>query len=473
MHPSTKQWESMRDWLEHPYKVLAPPLFIQGSFADLDLTLIPHGLVGLRVAKNWICESFYRLNPSKSPQFLTTLMRITSLSFTFNQNDAPTYIVQANQIIATWCWTCSILTEELLPAVYHQEFCFYLLWVELCMLCRCNPMLMNQQVLCGLPILPISHHYFAIFSPSGFAENSALCPAYYQKRMNDVVEHMALLLSRGMPCLDGYLRVIFNTNKASSGLVKLVHKTRQSTQTLLVRQLVYEKTSDIPYLLSSDMVAAQSMLRAEAAAFMPHMQCPKDGVEICPAEKENLNPVLQEADREEVKEKEVSVIVDSEATDDMEDLDKVVTSLTSLDPVLDESIHANGPLEEQLLAAHMIQYAYCYHIWRCSGSAVDAELYVIFTTCLKEMQSSKWCPSIVLTHAAKIKTKVLFNTKSHEKLEELGRQRSKIKLLLKKGMQLREVGQFIQKVPSSMTDMQAKSQMVYKGIIAEKKLFHM
>ncbi|KAG1862973.1 hypothetical protein C8R48DRAFT_833977 [Suillus tomentosus] len=150
---------------------------------------------------------------------------------------------------------------------------------------------------------------------------------------------MALLLGRGMPRLDGYLRVILNTNKASSGLVKLVHKTRQSTQTSLVRQLVHEKTSDTPYLLSSDMVAAQSMMRAEAAAFVPRMQRPKDG----------------EADREEVKEKEVSGIVDSEATDDMEDMDEAVTSFTSLDPVPDESLRSNGPSEEQVLAARTIQ----------------------------------------------------------------------------------------------------------------------
>jgi hypothetical protein len=96
----------MRDWLEHLHEALTPPLFIQGSFADLDLTLIPHGLAGLRVVKNWIRESFYRLNP-KSPHFLTTLMRITSLSFTFDLHDAPVYITQAK------CLTSNIPTKLL------------------------------------------------------------------------------------------------------------------------------------------------------------------------------------------------------------------------------------------------------------------------------------------------------------------------------------------------------------------------
>ncbi|KAG2119819.1 uncharacterized protein F5147DRAFT_665492 [Suillus discolor] len=238
------------------------------------------------------------------------------------------------------------------------------------------------------------------------------------------------------------------------------------------------------------MARCKSMLRAEAAAFVPRMQRPKDGVEIHPAEKENLNLVPQEADREEVMEKEVSVIVDSEATDDMEDMDEAVTSLTSLDLVPDESLRSNGPSEEQALAARTIQYAYRYHVWRRSGSAVDAQLHAISTTCLMEMQSSKWRPSyyrIVLTHAAKIKTKDPFNTESHEKLEELGRPRSEITSVApKKGMQLRgklepsspdhhtrDIDALkCAKIPGSTMDMQTKFQMAYKGIVAEKKLFH-
>lgn len=273
--------------------------------------------------------------------------------------------------------------------------------------------------------------------------NRPRCPAYYQKLVDDVVDHMALLPHRGMPRLDGYLRAILDcdTNNAASDLVKLIHKTRQPIQISSVRQLLYEKASDIPYLLSSHMVAAQSMLRAEAAAFMPRMQRPKDGVEIHPAEKKKFEP--QEAGREEVKEKEVLVVVDSEATDDMEDMDEAVTSL---DLMPDESLRPNGPSEEQESAARTIQYAYRYHVWHRSGSAVDAELHAIFTTCLKETRFSKWRPSyyrllflgpfphllacleqgIALTHAAKVKTKDLFNTESHEKLEQLGRQRSKI-----------------------------------------------
>jgi hypothetical protein len=269
-------------------------------------------------------------------------------------------------------------------------------------------------------------------------------PEYYRKLVYNVVEHMALLHGRGRPRLDGYLRAVLelDNKNAASNLVKLVHKTRQSTQVSSVRQLLYERASEIPYLLSSHMVAAQSMLRAEAAIFVPRVQRPKDDMKIRQVEKKNLELVPQEADGEEVEEKEVPVVVDPKATDGTGDMDEAVTSL---DPVPDESLHYNGSSTEQDWAARRIQYAYRCHVWHRSGSAVDAEIDAIFTACLKETQSSEWRPSyyrllflgplphllacleqgITLTHAAKAKTKNLSGV-SHEKLEELGRQRSEL-----------------------------------------------
>ncbi|KIK41852.1 hypothetical protein CY34DRAFT_84670 [Suillus luteus UH-Slu-Lm8-n1] len=616
-HPSTMQWESMRDWLEHLHEALTPPLFIQGSFADLDLTLLPHG--GLRVVKNWIRESFYRLDP-KSPHFLTTLMRITSLSFTFDLHDAPVYIAQAK------CLTSNVPTKLLrkpdnrnlvadmlnsyrgaTPSSISSGIEFLLhvlnnrLRVNLSVLCDCiedilSSFVINHRMdptLDELPlhgvVLPSNWLSFpykfsvkkdvkpqsigllldaigilikrlrSVFNAHNpvdflwlahvtnvtlllrniFIFRLTLClvahntqypmvkrkvnsimlhlhkinkpqhPAYYRKLVDNVVEHTALLPDRGVSRLDGYLQAVLDfDNNAASDLVELVHKTRQSTQISSVRQLLYEKASEIPFLLSSHMVAVQSMLRPEAAPSAPRMQRPKH--EIRQVERENLEPIPQEVDEEEVEEKEVPVVVDSEATDGMEDMDEAVTSL---DPVPDESLRSNGPSEEQDCAARRIQDVYRYYVWRRSGSAIDAEIDAIFTACLKETRSSKWRPSyyrllflgplphllacleqgITLTHTAKAKTKDLKEV-SHEQLEELGKQRSKITSLLKKGMQLRsklepsspdhrtrdidalkravlEVGDFIQKVPGSTKDMQAKFQMAYKGIVAEKKLF--
>ncbi|KAG1829531.1 hypothetical protein DFJ58DRAFT_737313 [Suillus subalutaceus] len=240
------------------------------------------------------------------------------------------------------------------------------------------------------------------------------------------------------------------------------------------------------------MVTAQSALRVEAATFVPRMQHPRDDVEICCVEKENLEHIPQEANEEEVEEEEVSVAVDSESTDSVEDMDEAVTSFTSLDPVLDESLHSNRPSKEQDRAAHRIQYAYRCHVSHRSGSAVDVEIDAIFRTCLKETRSSEWRPSyyrllflgplphllacleqgITLTHAAKAKMKDLSEV-SHEKLEELEPSspdhRTRDIDALKHAVL--EVGEFIQKVPGSTKDMQTNFQMAHKGIVAEKKLF--
>jgi hypothetical protein len=266
-------------------------------------------------------------------------------------------------------------------------------------------------------------------------------PAYYRKLVDNVVQYMALLPGRGVSRLDGYLRAVldFDTNNAPSDLVKLIHKTRQSTQISKVRQLFYEKASEIPYLLSSHMVAAQSTMRAEAPTLAPRIHRPKGGVEIRQAKQDNSELISQEGNGEEVP-----VVVDPEA-DIMEDMDEAVTSLAPLNPAPDESLRSNGPSEEQDRAARRIQYVYRYHVSHRSGSAVDAEIDAIFTACLKETRSSEWRPSyyrllflgplphllacleqgITLTHAAKAKTKDLSKV-SHEKLEELGKQRSEI-----------------------------------------------
>jgi hypothetical protein len=222
-------------------------------------------------------------------------------------------------------------------------------------------------------------------------------------------------------------------------------------------------------------------------------------------------PQPQEFEGEEENEEDVTANTDAETRDALETLDEAVTSLA---PDLDESLRSNGPSVEEEEAARKIQNAYRRYVRRRSSRAVNAEIDAIFTTCLKETQSSEWrlgyyhflflgplphllaCleRGITLTRAAKAKTKGLLNKESHEKLEELGKQRSEIAALLKNGSKLRrqlepsspahrardiealkrgvsEVKEFMQRVPGNMwQDMQSEFQMAYKGIVAEKKV---
>jgi len=90
----------MMDRFSYLYEALSPPFFIQGSLVDLDMSLMPFHLDGMKVVKAWIRESSYSFDPYyMQPEFSTALMRITSLSFAFDRDDAPNHISQASCIV--------------------------------------------------------------------------------------------------------------------------------------------------------------------------------------------------------------------------------------------------------------------------------------------------------------------------------------------------------------------------------------
>jgi len=64
------------------------------------MSLMPFRLDGMKVVKAWIRESFYSLDPYyMQPEFSTALMRITSLSFAFDRDNAPNYVSQSRCIV--------------------------------------------------------------------------------------------------------------------------------------------------------------------------------------------------------------------------------------------------------------------------------------------------------------------------------------------------------------------------------------
>ncbi|KAG1799293.1 uncharacterized protein HD556DRAFT_1287696 [Suillus plorans] len=337
--------------------------------------------------------------------------------------------------------------------------------------------------------------------------------ANYRNLVDDVVRYMTPLPGRP-PLSDAYLRALlaFDDNTGVGNLVHLVHKMDQHTRvyTSIGRRLVYEKTMEIPHLLSSYAVIAQSTLRVEAPAFVPGVGHCKDQPEVMQHdEKEITEPQPQDFEEEELEgEEDVTANANTETRDASETLDEAATLLA---PDLDESLRTNGPSVEEEEAGCKIQKAYRRYVRRRSSRAVNAEIDAMFMTCLKETQSSEWHSGyytflflgplphllvclergIALTRAAKAKTKGLLNKESHEKLEELGKQRSELAALLRKGLKLRkqlepsspahrdrgidalksgvlEVDEFMQGVPGNMKDMQSDFQMAYKGIVAKR-----
>ncbi|KAG1807542.1 hypothetical protein EV424DRAFT_232742 [Suillus variegatus] len=327
--------------------------------------------------------------------------------------------------------------------------------------------------------------------------------ANYRKLVDVVVRYMIPLREQAPPS-DVYLRALLalDDNKGVSNLVHLVYKTmNQCTRVYIVRRLVYEKIIEIPHLLSSYAVTAQSTLKVVAPAFVPRLEHSKDPPEVIQHdEKEIVELQPQEFEEEEEMEEDVTANADTEARD----------AVMLLAHDLSELLRTNGPLVEEEEAACTIQKAYRRYIRRRSSHAVNAEIDAMFMTCLKETQSSEWRSgyytflflgplphllvclerSITLTRAAMAKTKSLFNKEPYEKLEELGKQRSELVALLRQGLRLRrqlepsspahrdrdidalrsrvsEVDEFMQGVPGNMKDMQSDFQIAYKGIIAK------
>ncbi|KAG1719550.1 hypothetical protein EDB19DRAFT_1860748 [Suillus lakei] len=625
-HPDIERRDrcAWRDWLNRLYEALNPPFFIQGSLADLDMSLMPFGLDGMKVVKLWIRGSFYSLDPFwTNSQFLTAVMRITSLSFAFDRNDASGYISRAKCIVSRPAELIRrgdnrYMLEDLLNS-YQGAICssissgilFLLhvlnnrLYANLSVLCDCiedvcgsfiikyrmdpafNEFPLHNVVLpcnwllsphkftaekearlvlmdglldeiaklvealrmeTGIKFLWLAHTTFTPTLRNIFISRicRVLCflahnirnrfmrdkvdkiilslhknnppssrrTANYRKLVDEVVRYMTPLPGR-VPPSDGYLRALlaFDNNKGVNNLVHLVHKTmNQHTRVYIVRRLVYERAIEIPHLLSSYAVIAQSTPRVETPTFVPRLEHSKDRPEVTQLdEKEVTEPQRQEFDGEEKEDEDVVTNADSEPRDALESLDEAVTSFA---PDLDESLRSNGPSVEEEKAACKIQTAYRRYVRRRSSRAVNAEVDAIFMTCLKETQSPEWRPGhysflflgplphllvclergIALTRVAKAKTKGRLNKESHEMLEELGRQGSEIVALLKEGSKLRkqlepsspdhrtrdidvlkravlEVGKFIQMVPGSTENMHIEFQVAYKGIVAEKKLF--
>ncbi|KAG2048320.1 hypothetical protein BDR06DRAFT_920603 [Suillus hirtellus] len=620
-HPYIDRSKSMRHWLKHLYEAINPPLFIQGSPADLDLNLMPLRLDGMKVVKLWIRESFYSLHPFHAQaEFLTALMGITSLSFAFDRDDALAYISRAKCTISGPLELFRkrdnrYMVLELLSSsrgasrgsissgiVYLLHVLDNRLYANLSVLCDCiedvcgafiinwridphlnefplhnavlpcnwllfphkfttekktNLSLMGElldeiarlvealRIEAGMDFLWLNYAKFTPILRNVFISRicRVLCliahnvsnrtlrnkvdniilslhtndppsnghPVNYRKLVDDVVRYTTPLPGLAPPP-DGYLRALlaFDDNKGVGNLVHLVHKTmNQCARVCMVRQLVYEKTVEIPQLLSSYTVITQPALRVEAPTSARRVKHPKNLPEVTRHnEKEMAELQPQEFEGEEEREQDVTANADAETRDASETLDEAATLLA---PDLDESLRTNGPSVEEQEAARNIQNVYRRYVRRRSSRAVNAEIDAIFMACLKQTQSPEWCPGyysllflgplphllvclergIALTHAAKTKTKVLFNKESHEKLEELGKQRSGIAALLKKGSKLRkqlepsssahrardidalrsgvlEVEEFMQGVPSSMKDMQSDFQIAYKGIVAKK-----
>ncbi|KAF8837940.1 hypothetical protein BDN67DRAFT_908328 [Paxillus ammoniavirescens] len=249
---------------------------------------------------------------------------------------------------------------------------------------------------------------------------------------------------------NGYLRVMadYDANVVIEDLVHLVHKRldpRPLQMSPRIKQIIYENPEDIPHLLASQLAAARVDLRidAQASVIQPVyvsqtdvIEDPRDDVQS-----EGPDPFLDPADEMHEEPEELAPVTD--------------------EPTL---ICGHDPSEEESSAVQKIQVAYRSYrrrrdiLARAVGSGMKAERSIVFIACLKNVYASNWQRSpyrnrylwalphlvvcldkaIAIAHEFKGRTKGLLLKERHERLEELGRQRSEITALIKDGHDLRK-----------------------------------
>ena len=88
---------SVLDWLTRLYEAFKPQSHVQGSIADLDLSMIPGAHESIGIMKHWVQDALNTLHAGYDPSaLLTTMLKLTSLIFAFDGSSALECIKQAH-----------------------------------------------------------------------------------------------------------------------------------------------------------------------------------------------------------------------------------------------------------------------------------------------------------------------------------------------------------------------------------------
>lgn len=230
----------------------------------------------------------------------------------------------------------------------------------------------------------------------------------------------------------------YNTGVVIEDLVQLLHKRKGPKQAPPLRlsrinHVHFTSPSEIPSLLASQLVVVRSELRADVPSFVPRAGYVS---QVERAEDEgNIQP----------EEPEVEPIEEVQEEPEPQEL--------ALEPEEPALVREHEPSEEEISAVKKIQATYRTYRKhrdaqvRAVGRGLKAQQNTIFIACLKDVYASQWAkttyrtlylwalPRLVvcldkamaIAQEFKGRTKGLLSKESHERLEELAKQTTKIK----------------------------------------------
>ncbi|KAI6128740.1 hypothetical protein EDD16DRAFT_1739281 [Pisolithus croceorrhizus] len=551
--PDMRGWSSVKDeiadWIARLYETFFPPFRAQGSIADLNWSSVQGASDGIRVTRNWVCGAIYSLDPRKSADFLTDVLRLIKLSSIFGVSDAfrnANYMIDSAQSFTQSSISAGILGLRHIIRNDLQRLCdnplsqknpgadsLHDVVLPRSWLIGNNKLDARKDIRLMHPLLDDIQYLleklksdnatgnfslmYGLVTPvhrSIFIARIMLCIASYNRgfhwaglraRISNMITHLKsddptrltpnIYRRYTTATSRNYLRVIvaYDEQHAIPNLVHLVCKgTRLGTSHFAtewhIEQLNYNRLDEIPALLASLGVAAQSSVRVEALASVPRLGISPQVKPVQVNLSVDIEPTKAHepaGDMEDPLSDDDHAIANVTATDEEESATHLVQrdQEGQVDPSLgDEPVKAYEPAEdmegpplddnqavaavvaadEEVSAARLIQRVYRQHHQkqkrRLKKTTLEKERSALFAACLKHAQAPDFAPGFYrllylgpLPHlllalkkgidtatSARNMTKIpaMLLQEGHERLEEMGRKRNEISSTLKQGHEL-------------------------------------
>ncbi|KAG1874127.1 hypothetical protein C8R48DRAFT_769517 [Suillus tomentosus] len=185
---------------------------------------------------------------------------------------------------------------------------------------------------CRSSIELVDLHKFSVKKKASNRTQSFICrlhashepqhPAYYQKLVNDVVKHIVLFPGRGIPRLDGNLRVVldFDTNKAPSGLVNIFTRRGNLLKLRWCDNCFMRRLVTFPIFLPSSPDHCTQNIDALKRAVLEV----KEFIQKVPGSTKDMHAKFQMAHKGIVAEKKLFYVQNERPALNVEDLDPIV-----------------------------------------------------------------------------------------------------------------------------------------------------
>ncbi|KAI6128736.1 hypothetical protein EDD16DRAFT_1739250 [Pisolithus croceorrhizus] len=461
--PEMREWKSVKgeiaDWIAHLYEAFFPPFLAQGSLANLNWASIQEARDSIRVMRNWIRGAIYSLDPT-STAFLTDILRLIKLSSAFGEGDA---LQNANCVL------------HCRPRVLFRPPGRYVGVLGLHHIIR-NDLQVNLSVLCDCIEELLSAYVITLRlknNPGVDSLHDVVLPRSWFIRSYKLDSHKdVMLLDYLLDDIEYFLEKLRSDDAEESLSLMHTNVTPVHRSVLIARIMLCLASYNCPPYWVELKAKVSSIIAGLRTSDTTHL-APSIYRKYTEATCEDYLRVVVAYDEKHVIPNLVHLVCEETRLStsnfaaewrierlSYSRLDEIPARLAS--PLIAARLPNVAATDEEESAARLIQRVFRQHCRKqkrqLRRSTLEAERSAIFAACLKHAQASAFprgfyrllylgpLPHLLLAlkKGISIATLVKATTKipgpllreSHERLEELGRQRSQISSTLKQGQEL-------------------------------------